>query len=229
MSTTLARLRAANPGLNLMTVADAAFARYGRLLSAWDPQEMLRRAKAILPASNKVVYAPSVAELEVPCALNTAIQQAVYGGMPVQVGWCFGVNSRMGALEYHKGVEVNVCLTDVVLLMGDARDISFGDEIRYDTRNVAAFYAPEGAVIECHAWNLHFAPMHTLAGGSFATLVYLPKGTNERLPFAVPKTGEGRLLFGVNKWLIAHPGVQGLMAQGAYPALVGDDIVVQPA
>jgi len=65
-------------------------------------------------------------------------------------------------------------------------------------------------------------------GGSFATLVYLPKGTNEPLTFSVEKVGENKLLFAINKWLIVHPGAKALVGQGAYPGMVGDDILIQP-
>ena len=88
--------------------------------------------------------------------------------------------------------------------------------------------APAGAVLEFHAWNLHFAPIHARQGQGFATLVYLPRGTNEPLPFGVEKRGEGRLLFAVNKWLLAHPQAAGLLAQGAYAGLTGSDLTVTP-
>lgn len=228
MSDILSRLRAANPALNLLPVSDPAFERYGRFLTRYDPSEVIAKAKAILPTSERVVYEPSVAALEAPMAFNTAVIQEVFGGMPTQVGWCYGRNLRMAGLEYHKGSEINVCLTDVILLVGHVQDIVFGEQITYDTRQVAAFWAPAGAVVELSPWNLHFAPIHTTEGGSFATLVYLPRGTNERLPFNVEKVGESRLLFAVNKWLLVHPDIEGLVKAGAYPGLVGADIVVTP-
>ena len=228
MSDTLSRLRAANPALNLLPVSALEFARYGRLLTRYDPSEVIAKAKAILPEAEGVVYEPSVAALEAPTAFTTAIVNEVFGGMPTQVGWCYGRNLRLAGLEYHKGSEVIVCLTDVVLLVGHVQDIAFGDEIRYDTRQVAAFYAPAGAVVEFFPWNLHFAPIHTTKGGSFATLVYLPKGTNEPLTFSVPKVEENRLLFAINKWLLVHPDVEDLVKAGAYPGLAGADIVVTP-
>ena len=228
MSDLLQRLRAANPTLSILPVDAPEFERYGRLLFGYDAAEMTARAAAILPPLEAIVYETSVPALEEPSAFNTAIAHLVFGGMPVQVGWCYGKNLRMGALEYHKGVEVVVCLTDLVLLLGDLRDVDFAGEITYDTGNVAAFYAPEGSVVELASWNLHFAPIHVHAEGGFATLVYLPRGTNEPLAYPVTKTGENRLLFAVNKWLMAHPGTEALIEEGAYAGLVGDDVVVVP-
>lgn len=233
MEDILAQLQAANPHLTIYPVTDPRFARYGRVLDLFDPEEVIKRARNILPTSDEVVYEPSVPALEAPSAFKAAIQCQVFGGLPIQAGWCYGKNSRMGALEYHKGVEVIVCLTDVVLLLGDMRDIVYDvydeeEQITYDTRRVEAFYAPEGAVLEFHAWCLHFAPIQVKKDGSFATLVYLPQDTNRALHFSVYRKGEARLLFAMNKWLIAHPKAEGLLAQGAYAGLVGEDIVVNP-
>ncbi len=232
MDDLLRKLEQANPALDLQSVNDDEFSFYGRLLTMYDAGEMLARASASLPdLPDAVVYEPSVAALEAPSMLNTRIAQQIFGGLPVQVGWCYGRNVRMGALEFHKSSEVLVCLTDVILLVGIIDDIVISDtdpEICYDTSEVQAFLAPVGAVIEFHPWCLHFAPVHARAGDGFATLVYLPKGTNEPLPFAPEPTGESQLLFGVNKWLIAHADAQELIDEGAYVGILGPDIVVQP-
>ncbi len=227
MDDTLKKLQAANPGLNILPITDPELERFGRLLD-YDAGEMIARTKAILPEAERVVYEASVPTLEEPSALNTIIFQEVYGGRPMQVGWCYGHNLGMGGLEYHKGAEVNVCVTDTIFLLGSVLDVKFGDEIVFDTANVRAFYAPEGSVVEFAPWNLHLAPIHVREGGSFCTLVYLPKGTNERLPFTVEKTGEARLLTAVNKWLIAHPSSQRMVERGVYAGMVGDDIVIKP-
>jgi len=224
----LDQLQDANPTLDIHSVSDPCFDRYGRLLKGYEPHNVIARARGVLPRAENVVYEPSVPTLEEPADFNKVIEQKVFGGMPVQVGWCYGQNSRMGALEYHKGSEVNVCLTDVILLVGHVQDITLDQEITYDASKVEAFYAPEGSVIELPPWNLHFAPIHVREGEQFATLVYLPLRTNEPLPYEVEKIGEARLLFAINKWLIAHPDVEALVEQGAYPGITGDDIEVTP-
>jgi hypothetical protein len=83
-------------------------------------------------------------------------------------------------------------------------------------------------VVEFYPWNLHYAPVHVGKGESFATLVYLPKFTNEALTFEVPKVGENRLLFAVNKWLLVPPDAQSEIQQGAYVGMQGDNITVNP-
>ncbi len=223
----LKMLQSVNPKLHIHSVEAPEFAPYGRVLK-YDPTVMVARAKAIIGETDGVVYEPSVAALEAPEALNTAIVNEVYGGMPTQVGWCYGKNLRMSALEYHKGTEVNVCITDAVLLLGLVQDLAHGETITYDTRKVAAFYAPAGCVIEFYPWNLHYAPINVGVGESFATLVYLPRHTNEPLTFSVPRVGENRLLFAINKWLIAHPDSTEATRDGAYAGMIGEDIVVNP-
>ncbi len=228
MDDILRTLQGANPHLDLLSVEADAFRRYGRLLTRYDASAVIAQAKMLLPSSEGVVYEPSIPPLEEKSCFLTAITQEVFGGMPVQVGWCYGQNLQMSGLEYHKGSEVNVCLSDLILLVGDVQDVVYGEEIRYDTEQVAAFYAPAGSVVEFFPWNLHFAPIHVRKGGSFAALVYLPRGTNEPLPFAAPRVGESKLLFAVNKWLIVHPGATELVAQGAYAGMLGDDILIEP-
>ncbi len=228
MRETLEKLRDANPALDVHAVSDPLFARYGCLLEGFEPDGVISRASGVLPQSQDVVYEPSVPTLEEPADFNAVVEQRVFGGMAVQVGWCYGQNLRMGALEYHKGSEVNVCLTDVLLLVGHVQDIVFDQEITYDADKVEAFYAPQGSVVELSPWNLHFAPIHVREGEQFATLVYLPLRTNEPLPFEVEKVGESRLLFAINKWLIAHPDAEALVEQGVYAGITGEDIEVTP-
>lgn len=223
----LAQLRAANPDLDIKHISDAAFERFGHYLPRYDASEMIARTKAIVPTIEQVAYETSVEALEAPSALNTALRQEVYGGMDAQVGWCYGNNNALNGVEYHRGSEVNVCVTDAVFLVGHVQDIVFGEEIRYDTANVAAFYAPEGSVVEFSPWNLHMAPINVRKGEQFCTLVYLPRGTNERLPFEVPQVGENRLLRAVNKWMMGHPSLERMIQSGVYPGLVGDNIIVK--
>jgi hypothetical protein len=223
----LAKLRAANPKMAIKHISDPSFTRFGRYLPQYDASEMVARTEAIVPKTDRVAYETSVKALEEPSALNTALIQEVYGGMDTQIGWCYGHNSSLNGVEYHRGTEINVCVTDCVFLMGHVQDVEFGEEIRYDTADVRAFYAPRGSVIEFSPWNLHMAPIHVHEGEQFCALVYLPRGTNEKLPFAVPQVGENRLLRAVNKWMMGHPSLERMIQFGVYPGLVGENPTVK--
>ena len=50
----------------------------------------------------------------------------VYGGMPVQLGWCNGHNTKLNCLEYHRCSEFNLGTEDFVLILGDQREIENG-------------------------------------------------------------------------------------------------------
>jgi len=72
------------------------------------------------------------------------------------------------------------------------------------------------------------APISVREGEQFCVLVYLPRGTNEKLPYTVPQTGENRLLRAVNKWMMGHPSLERMIQGGVYPGLVGENPTVKP-
>ena len=49
--------------------------------------------------------------------------------MPMQLGFCWGYNDTMNALEWHTCSEINVATDDLILLLGDIRDI---EDERYE-------------------------------------------------------------------------------------------------
>ena len=62
-------------------------------------------------------------------------------------------------------------------------------------------------------------------GQEFRCGVALPRGTNEALKNPIAKEGEDRLLFAVNKWLIAH-AESGLDKDGAFIGLKGENLTL---
>ena len=77
--------------------------------------------------------------------------------------------------------------------------------------------------MELYATTLHFAPCG-VDGKEFRCGVVLPRHTNEELKADTTKAqGEDRLLFAVNKWLIAHEE-SGLGADGAWVGLKGKNL-----
>ena len=124
-------------------------------------------------------------------------------------------------LEYHRDSEVNVALTDLILILGKEQDIEAGST--YDTSKMEAFLVPAGTVIEVYATTLHYAPCN-VNGNKFCTAVILPKGTNTDAPAAQNNTGEDKLLFARNKWLIAHKDAK---IEGAFEGLIGENLSVK--
>ena len=202
--------------MNIQQVTDAAFSKYGRVFPGYDLTDLSREMKNTpLPAD--VVYVPSVEELEnLPIA--TQLQEQAFGGMPIQVGYCNGHNKMLNAVEYHRDSEINIAITDLVVLVGWQQDITA--DFTYDTAQIEGFFVPAGTVFEFYATTLHYAPCCSGDEG-FRCVVVLPKGTNEELAFTPSKEGESKLLTHTNKWLIAHPEAE---VPGAFNGLTGVNI-----
>ena len=222
MISTLDLIHKYNPDLDILPVSHPAFARFGRLLNGPIEAACAYARAHVLPGSG-VVYEPAIAGLEADEALMAWLTDAVYGGMPAQLGWCYGHNNRLDGLEYHKGNEVLIAVTDVVLLVGHFDDLQWEPAPAYDSSLVRAFYAPQGSVVEFYAGCLHFAPIQVSAKTGFCTLIALPRGTNTSLETVPAKTGEAALLFARNKWLIVHPEAHELVNSGAYVGIKGEN------
>ena len=141
------------------------------------------------PVPEDVIYVPSVEELEALDIMKD-LQNKGYGGLPVQIGYCNGHNKKLNAVEYHRNSEINVAVTDLVLLIGHQQDIE--PDHTYDTSKIEAFLVPAGTGIEVYATTLHYAPCHVNEGG-FQCVVVLPKGTNTDLTFQTAEDGRGQL------------------------------------
>jgi len=183
------------------SVSDPEFGTYGRVISGYDVTELMAEMMKT-PLPEDVIYVPSVPELE-QLSVAAELGGEVYGQMPIQIGFCNGHNTRLNAVEYHRDSEINLAVTDLVLLLGRQQDIT--EDFTYDTSLVEAFFVPAGTLIEVYATTLHYAPCHIKDKG-FRCVVVLPKGTNEALAPREPRPGNGeeKLLFARNKWLVGH-------------------------
>jgi len=222
---TLESLSEKNPQLNILPVADPSFDRFGRIQTGIEFSGLIKAVKDYVKMPDgTVVYEASIPQLEEDKALVKTIEQKVYGEMPIQIGLCYGYNTKLNGVEYHKGNETIVAVTDIILLLGDYRDVNFGDNITYDTSLIEAYYVESGTAVELYTSSLHYAPVHVSGETGFIAVIILPRGTNEALQSPVDKTGENVLLTAVNKWLIVHPDV----ASTGYVGLIGDNTEVHP-
>lgn len=212
-------LREVNPHLHVQSVDSEAFRTYGKVLSDFPYEQMAEVMKQTEIPEQGNQYDPSKEELEAE-SLKAFVENSYYGGMPVQIGYCNGKNSALGGLEFHKGSEINVAITDFVLLLGHTNDIT---NHTYDVKNIKAFYVPEGTAIEMFQTTLHLAPCKVSDEG-FKCTVILPEGTNTPLEDA--QKGQDPLLFMKNKWLLAHPEHERFMSLGAHKGIVGENITI---
>ena len=204
--------------MKIQKVTDPAFRKYGQVLEGYDFTGIIKEMKHT-PVPEDVIYVPSVEELEALDIMKD-LQNKGYGGLPVQIGYCNGHNKKLNAVEYHRNSEINVAVTDLVLLIGHQQDIE--PDHTYDTSKIEAFLVPAGTGIEVYATTLHYAPCHVNEGG-FQCVVVLPKGTNTDLTFQTEKTGEDSLMTAKNKWLIAHEDAK---IAGAFNGLKGENITI---
>ena len=179
---------------------------------------LLAAMKAIPLPESGTTYQPTIPELEA-LPIFEMFGANAYGGMPVQLGMCWGRNTKLNCLEYHRDSEFNVGTHDFILLLAKQDEIVDG---MLDTAKVRAFRVPAGVLVEVYATTLHYAPCHTDEAEGFRVAVALPRGTNEAKPAIKAITEEDQLLWARNKWLLAHED-SAEAGQGAAVRLSGDN------
>ena len=204
--------------MKILPVTDASFAPYGRVVEGYDVAPLLAALEKT-PLTDSVVYVPRE-ELLHQAEGADKVGEALFGGMPFQLGWCNGRNTRLNCLEFHRDSEFNLGTEDFILLIAKQGEIVDGV---LDTACVKAFRVPAGVLVECYATTLHYAPCHTDAAKGFRVMVALPAGTNtDYRPEGGANTMD-RMLWARNKWLLAH-AESAEAAQGAVVALDGVNI-----
>lgn len=212
----LDRLKKLNPEIEFFSVKDAEFKTYGRLLDL-DTDEIIAVAEDFeMPEG--VAYVPAVKEFEELKIANELCEKG-FGTLPIQVGYCYGHGSRLNATEWHTTSEINVAVTDLVLILGHTWDIE-NNEI--DSSRFKAFYAPKGTAFEVFATTLHFCPCQAGDEG-FRSVVALPKGTNTALEVELTD----KRVTAKNKWLLAHVENEAKIKQGAVAGITGTNFEIK--
>lgn len=219
----LERLNSVN-NVKVYSVEAPEFASFGRILKGFDFSELLAYMEncTSIP-ENGNVYIASVPEME-KLAVTAAVQASVYGGMPIQVGYCNGRNTTYNGFEYHKGSEINIAVNDFCLILGHTYDIKNN---HYNNDDATVFFVKKGTAIEMFQTTLHLSPARVCDEG-FRDIVILPKGTNtplteEEKAMKAKGDPESVLLLQRNKWVIAHPERKPLIDQGAFPGIIGEN------
>jgi hypothetical protein len=208
--------------MKLKSVFDKKFKDFGYVLEGYDFTALLKTLEDTTEKpGDRVIYVPSDSKLEA-LPVFAELQDRQFGGLPIQIGYCNGFNTKMNCLEYHRGSEVCVAADDVVMLLAQLQDFNKAGKI--DSSKVKAFLLPKGTGILYYETSLHFAPAKS--GGSFRTIIVLPKTTNTDLPKIVPANAEDKLLRARNKWLFAHPEAPEAK-EGAFIGITGKNIDVE--
>ena len=205
--------------MHIYSVTDPEFKPYGKVLEGYDTAELLAAMKEIDMPEEGTAYRPGIESLEA-CAIFPELRDRAYGGMPIQLGMCWGHNARLNCLEHHRDSEVNIGTKDFILLLAKEDEIVDGV---LDTSLVKAFRVPKGLPVEVYATTLHYAPCHTCPHCGFRVAVVLPKGTNTEKPDFAPKCEEDTWMTARNKWLLAHPDSKEAK-KGAHIGLRGENL-----
>ena len=213
----LEALREKNPDLAFYSVYDAEFKSYGTVIEGLDTEEILNAAEKIEMPNEGSVYQASVGEFE-SLEIANAIKAELFGTLPTQIGYCYGRNSMLGATEWHKSSEVNIAVSDLVLLLGHLWEIEDG---RISSSSFKAFFVPRGTAIEVYQTTLHFCPCEVSECG-FGCVVALPLGTNTPLE---ERPADAKI-FRKNKWIIAHEDNSVLIEKGVVPGIYGTNYKV---
>ncbi len=208
----LNNLKLKNPELEIFAVNSEEFSSFGRIINGIDASPIIAEAKKIKNSGNGSNYEPSNEAFE---KLNIAgeIKRKFFGEMKIQVGYCWGNNNTFAATEWHTSSEINIAVTDLLIIVGHIWDIKNNT---IDSSKFKGFYVPAGTVLECYATTLHYGPCETQKEG-FGWVVALPKDTN------TPLDGEydDKLLWAKNKWMISHVDNAELVSNGAVAGVTG--------
>ncbi|MDR1506148.1 MAG: DUF4867 family protein [Treponema sp.] len=203
-------------------VTDAAFEKYGLVLEGYDFSSLLATLnKTTEQPADRVLYVASDPKLEAE-PIFADLRDRAFGGIPVQVGYCSGANTKLNCLEYHRGSEVCVAADDIIMLLAKREEIK---NWSIDTSKVEAFLLPRGAGIIYWETSMHYAPAKK--DGLFRNIIALPRGTNTEKPVITPKNREDKLLAACNKWLLAHPDSAEAKTPGIHVGITGENIDVR--
>lgn len=214
----LENLKAKN-SIPFFNVFDEEFKKYGTVLNNIDTKEIVVVGEKIaLPESGTVYHAfePVFKTLTVA----NEIKQKCFGETACQIGYCYGYNSYLNALEWHNCNEINIAVTDAVLILAKRED--FDKNFQMDSKDCKAFFVPKGTAIEVYSDSLHFCPCQVSNNG-FGMVVGLTLGTNTPLD----KKHSDRKLWAKNKWLVSHKANKDLIDRGAFVGINGDNIQIK--
>lgn len=210
----LEKLQEQNRELNIKNIKSIEFDRYGQILKDYDFSNTLSDVKNAEKQDGPTYYA-DVKELHKHSVISR-VKNSIFGEIEVEAGICFGKNTLMNGMEYHKSSEVIAALTDIVLILGDFRDIK---NKSWDSSLAEVFYVPKGSVIELYAGTMHLAPCR-VNEQDFSTIIILPKETNTQLE---NKDVNDKILFMKNKWLICHKESPAV-SRGGFIGITGNNI-----
>lgn len=214
----IAKLNSLND-VEVKDVTSSDFKTYGKILDGYDFTDLLDFMTTTEVPAEGNIYVASVAEME-KFPIYKTLKNTFYGGMDIQIGYCNGKNSTYNGFEYHKCSEINIAVTDFMLVLGHTWDMV---DNTFKAEDAEVFFVPKGTALEMYQTTLHLSPCKVCDSG-FKDVVILLKGTNDttfKKTEAVSQ--EDEILLFQNKWVIAHKDREPLVKAGAHIGLLGEN------
>lgn len=202
-------------------VTDIEFERYGKVIDDIPASKIVELLETT-PLTEGTDYVASSSILETEEMLPI-MQNQVFGGLKVQIGFCNGHNKALNALEYHRNAELNVAANDALLMVAPMTSVHDGI---IDTNDVEIFKVKKGQAVLFYETTLHYAPCVAPGEEHFRMAVVLPKDTNTNKPENVPSSGESGCLTHNNKWLYAHKDSNEGKSGVTTGRLIGENLTV---
>ena len=218
----LETIREKNKDKTIYAITDEAFRPYGRLLE-WDGAEViayLEKEEAQYAQMQKAQYVADREDLH-GFAIFDTIRHEIFGELPIEIGVVKGRNQSATGTEFHQGSEVNIAVSDCLLVLGDKEKLVSQGQI--DISDMKIFYVPKGTVMEVYSTTLHYTPIEASARG-FSLVVVLIEGTNTDI-----EAVKGTMLTKKNKWYVCHASQTQKIEQGAVAGLTGALLKIEHA
>ena len=101
--------------MKIYSVNDPEFKPYGRVVTGLEAAKAeILQALATTPLPEATDYVAEEPVLQKLPAM-VEVSEHLFGGMPVQLGWCNGHNTKLNCLEYHRDSEFNLGTEDFIL------------------------------------------------------------------------------------------------------------------
>jgi hypothetical protein len=223
MDDIMRKINSLNPNINIMSVHDRSFKRFGMVYKDFKIDNLLDYIEKKNIVSDEVVYIADVPYIrkKLSSYINP-ITVSIYGGLEVQVGVCYGRNNILNGLEFHQGSEVYIVGADMIMMLGIDEDIRWPGGM-YDSSLIQFFYAPKGSVIELKGGCMHYAGVNVYHKEGINVIVSLLKGTNSIIDFKMGDSYRDKLLIAKNSWFIAHPGYTKAKNEGWHLGITGEN------
>jgi hypothetical protein len=208
-------------GLNILLypppVDDPKFEEFGAAHWELDPADFVEAVRSEFKGQlgEHAVYEPRVESLQ-DHPFVAQIQETIYNGEPVQVGWVYGNNTDLDYLELNEAAVTLVTVENSVLFVGSKAKLDTS-AWTYDANDTAAFYVPANSVISLKPETLHSAPVRVSEEAGALTAVIVPEGLG--VEPASPGQGMDQALVSNGRWVFAFPGLEA----GFYEGMTGSN------